>query len=323
VYVQPGAPITLQLERLGINPAAAAAVAAQGAGAMGGAGMGMGMGMPMARAPPAGAMVLPGGLVNAHIPDSPNKVFIGGVPRAVSEVQLVELLTSFGPLKAFYMPRDPVTGQAKGFAFCEWADPSITDMACAQLSTIPLGSTPLTVRHANPATGGPAARMQAAAPVYAGYPAAGLPPAAAPPSNGYGMAPPAAYAQPLPVQPAPPQAAPPAGAVAAIGGGPPTRVLRMRNMLTPGELADLAELADIRNDISSELQRYGRLLSIKIQRSPPEPGSVLAEFSAPSEAAATAAALQGRLFNGMMVACDYMDQHDYAAWLAGPGATAF
>jgi RNA recognition motif-containing protein len=38
-----------------------------------------------------------------------------------------ELLTSFGPLKAFNLVKDNATGLSKGFAFCEYLDPNITD----------------------------------------------------------------------------------------------------------------------------------------------------------------------------------------------------
>ena len=41
--------------------------------------------------------------------------------------QIRELLTSFGPLKAFNLVKDSATGLSKGYAFCEYVDPNITD----------------------------------------------------------------------------------------------------------------------------------------------------------------------------------------------------
>ena len=38
-----------------------------------------------------------------------------------------ELLISFGPLKAFNLVKDNATGLSKGFAFCEYVDPNVTD----------------------------------------------------------------------------------------------------------------------------------------------------------------------------------------------------
>jgi splicing factor U2AF subunit len=38
-----------------------------------------------------------------------------------------ELLTAFGPLKAFNLVKDSVTASSRGYAFCEYLDPLITD----------------------------------------------------------------------------------------------------------------------------------------------------------------------------------------------------
>ena len=39
------------------------------------------------------------GVVSTVVPDSPNKLFIGGLPNYLNEEQVKELLTSFGSLK--------------------------------------------------------------------------------------------------------------------------------------------------------------------------------------------------------------------------------
>lgn len=44
-----------------------------------------------------------------------------------SLVQVKELLTSFGPLKAFNLVKDSATSLSKGYAFCEYVDISATD----------------------------------------------------------------------------------------------------------------------------------------------------------------------------------------------------
>lgn len=57
----------------------------------------------------------------------------GGCPRAATHPQLSpppqvkELLTSFGPLKAFNLVKDSATGLSKGYAFCEYVDINVTD----------------------------------------------------------------------------------------------------------------------------------------------------------------------------------------------------
>lgn len=52
----------------------------------------------------------------------------------MATLQVKELLTSFGPLKAFNLVKDSATGLSKGYAFCEYVDINVTD----QVSTEPL-----------------------------------------------------------------------------------------------------------------------------------------------------------------------------------------
>ena len=67
------------------------------------------------------------GVVSTVVADSPNKIFIGGLPNYLNEDQVKELLMSFGQLRAFNLVKDSATGLSKGYAFCEYVDVSITD----------------------------------------------------------------------------------------------------------------------------------------------------------------------------------------------------
>lgn len=42
-------------------------------------------------------------------------------------IKVKELLSSFGQLRSFNLVMDTGTGLSKGFAFCEYLDPNITD----------------------------------------------------------------------------------------------------------------------------------------------------------------------------------------------------
>lgn len=95
---------------------------------------------------PAG--VVPG-VVSTVVSDSIYKVFVGGLPNYLNEDQVKELLTSFGPLKSFNLVKDTATGLSKGYAFCEYADPNITDQACAGLNGMQLGDKKLIVQRAS------------------------------------------------------------------------------------------------------------------------------------------------------------------------------
>ena len=67
------------------------------------------------------------GVVSTVVPDSANKVFLGGLPNYLNDDQVKELLTSFGQLKAFNLVKDVSSGLSKGYAFAEYSDSSVTD----------------------------------------------------------------------------------------------------------------------------------------------------------------------------------------------------
>merc|ERR1712095_39123 len=89
------------------------------------------------------------GVVSTVVPDSANKVFLGGLPNYLNEDQVKELLTSFGQLRAFNLVKDSATGLSKGFAFCEYVDVTITDQAIAGLNGMQLGDKKLIVQRAS------------------------------------------------------------------------------------------------------------------------------------------------------------------------------
>lgn len=104
--------------------------------------------------PPAGHTFEPPpihvpGVVSTNVPDSPNKIFIGGLPLYLNDEQVMELLKSFGELRAFNLVKDSMTAQSKGFAFCEYVDPAITDLACQGLNNMELGDRKLVVQRAS------------------------------------------------------------------------------------------------------------------------------------------------------------------------------
>ncbi|CAJ0904125.1 11006_t:CDS:10 [Entrophospora sp. SA101] len=89
------------------------------------------------------------GVVSTNVPDSPNKIFIGGLPTYLNDEQVMELLKSFGELRAFNLVKDILSGVSKGFAFCEYLDPSVTDLACQGLNNMELSDRKLVVQRAS------------------------------------------------------------------------------------------------------------------------------------------------------------------------------
>lgn len=89
------------------------------------------------------------GVVSTVVQDSLHKVFVGGLPNYLNEDQVKELLTSFGPLRAFNLVKDSATSLSKGYAFCEYVDPNITDQSIAGLNGMQLGEKKLIVQRAS------------------------------------------------------------------------------------------------------------------------------------------------------------------------------
>uniref|UniRef100_A0A671LR11 Splicing factor U2AF subunit n=1 Tax=Sinocyclocheilus anshuiensis TaxID=1608454 RepID=A0A671LR11_9TELE len=89
------------------------------------------------------------GVVSTVVPDTIHKLFIGGLPNYLNDDQVKELLTSFGPLKAFNLVKDTATGLSKGYAFCEYVDVNINDQAIAGLNGMQLADKKLLVQRAS------------------------------------------------------------------------------------------------------------------------------------------------------------------------------
>lgn len=87
-----------------------------------------------------------------QLPDSPNKLFVGGLPLAFDEQTVREVLQTVGAVKALVLSRDPFSnGASRGFAFCEYEDAANTDKAIAAFNGMPIEGSTLVVHRAVPA----------------------------------------------------------------------------------------------------------------------------------------------------------------------------
>jgi len=89
------------------------------------------------------------GQISSNVPDTPNKVLISRLPDYLQDEQVIELLKSFGELKAFVLVKDATDDVSKGIAFCEYLDPSATDIAVEGLNNMELGDSALQVQRAS------------------------------------------------------------------------------------------------------------------------------------------------------------------------------
>ena len=167
------------------------------------------------------------GVVSTNVPDSINKIFVGGLPTYLNEEQVMELLTSFGELKAFNLVRENGNGPSKGFAFFEYVDPAVTDVAIQSLSGMELGDKYLVVQRAS----------------------VGAKPGQPSMAELYGTA-----EIPKPILPA------------TDLDRNNSRILLMLNMVVPEELVDDQEYADIYEDIKEECGKYGPVVDLRIPR---------------------------------------------------------
>ncbi|TFY64391.1 hypothetical protein EVJ58_g2665 [Rhodofomes roseus] len=170
------------------------------------------------------------GVVSTNVPDSAHKIFVGGLPTYLNEEQVMELLKSFGELKAFNLVRENGNGPSKGFAFFEYVDESVTDVAIQSLGGMELGDKYLVVQRAS----------------------VGAKPGQ-PPIPGM----PDMYDQveiPRPILPA------------GDMDGTEARILLMLNMVVPEELTDDQEYADLYEDIKEECAKFGAVTDLRIPR---------------------------------------------------------
>ncbi|BFG14183.1 hypothetical protein CerSpe_004540 [Prunus speciosa] len=76
------------------------------------------------------------------VKDSPNKIFIGGISKSLSSKMLMEIISVFGPLKAYHFEVNKELNEP--CAFLEYVDQSVTLKACAGLNGMKLGGRVLT-----------------------------------------------------------------------------------------------------------------------------------------------------------------------------------
>lgn len=89
------------------------------------------------------------GRISSVVIDTPNKISVSNIPPYLTSEQVLELLNSFGELKAFVLVQDRGTEESRGIAFCEYLDPAATEVAIKGLDGMELGDRHLKVRKAS------------------------------------------------------------------------------------------------------------------------------------------------------------------------------
>lgn len=221
------------------------------------------------------------GVISTNVPDGPNKIFIGGLPPYLNEDQVIELLKSFGELRAFNLVKDTMTGLSKGFAFCEYVDQSNTDIAIQGLNNMELGDKRLVVQRASVGSrNDPIMRTGMRPGILPGIPLGGLAP---------GLA----------------------------GTVEPTTVLQLLNMVTVDELMDDEDYQEIMEDVQEECSKFGTILEVKIPRPIPGQedasgvGKIFVRYQTIEESTAALRALAGRKFAERTVLTSFIKEEDF------------
>ncbi|XP_007258307.1 U2 small nuclear RNA auxiliary factor 2b isoform X2 [Astyanax mexicanus] len=218
-------------------------------------------------------------VVSTVVPDSVHKLFIGGLPNYLNDDQVKELLTSFGPLKAFNLVKDSATGLSKGYAFCEYVDVNLNDQAIAGLNGMQLGDKKLLVQRAS--VGAKNATMTSINETPVTLQVPGL-----------------------------------MNTSMNQMGGIPTEVLCLMNMVAPEELLDDDEYEEIVEDVRDECSKYGQVKSIEIPRPVdgldiPGTGKIFVEFTTLYDSQKAMQGLTGRKFANRVVVTKYCDPDAY------------
>jgi splicing factor U2AF subunit len=236
-----------------------------------------------------------GDIVSSHVPDGPDKIYLGGLPETITDEQLRQIAESFGKLKAYTLVRDTMTGQLKGFAFFSYQDARVTQDAIKGLNGITVGGKSIVCKLARKNEfEDPQALLNPNNPAYSALISA----------LGGGPVPP----------PPTPFAALPAPAAAAL---PATPVLVFQNMVTPHELGDAEEYEDILLDIREECSKYGAVATLAMPRpnnitgDQSEVGKVFVEFVDSGGAAKAQIAMHGRLFASRTIVVSYMSIEEW------------
>jgi len=159
--------------------------------------------------------------------ESPNKLFIGGIPTYLNDEQVMDLLKAFGELRTFNLVKEGNGSISKGFAFAEFLDPTVTDMAIQGLHNFTLGDRTLVVQRA--ATGRNTG-ISTAMPGSAAFLATAIP------------------------------------KLLEQDDSAPSRVMLLLNMVTPEELYNDQDYQEILEDITDECSKYGEVEGVRIPR---------------------------------------------------------
>ncbi|CAH8256323.1 unnamed protein product [Arabidopsis lyrata] len=218
------------------------------------------------------------GSTTGDLVEGPDRIFVGGLPHYFTDAQIREILECLGPLRGFNLLKDRQTGDSKGYAFCVYQDPSVTDIACAALNGIKIGDKTLAVRRAMQGTIQPKPEQEEVLQQIAQQQIA---------------------LQRLMLEP----------------GGIPTKIVCLSQLVTIDNLRNYEEYADI---MRQEGGKFGNLVNVVIPRPNPDHGptpgvgNVFLEYADVDGSSKARLEMNGRIVGGYQVVAVYYPEDKYA-----------
>jgi splicing factor U2AF subunit len=247
-----------------------------GAAPMGFGAAGMGLGQPVqAGVAPAAVPALPAAAPPAPAPAADSRptdvILVGNLAPFMTEGAVKEIMEPFGPIAAVTM-LPPAAGSVAGGALVTYANPALVDTVIAGLHDLPVGDFNLQLTRAPASLVARVSGREAAA-------------------------------------------ASPARVAAAAPSASASAILELHNIVVARDLGSSEEVSEIREDVAEECSKFGRVVEVLIppltaaqsaagQEAASVPVYVLTGSEA--DAAAVAAGLRGRRFEGRAVGVQFV-----------------
>jgi RNA-binding protein 39 len=249
-------------------------------------------------------------LIQTQANSGPLRLYVGNLHSHVSEKNLEEIFSPFGPVDSVNLHKDPATGQPKGFAFVNFRNASEGRMAMDQLNGYEIAGMAIKVGLVNetPAAGGGLGGTDEALDDTEG---GGMQLTAQ--SRAMLMArlqrdPNAVQAPSAPSAPAVPNDGlnhDPGCTIAPMA----QCCILLRNMFDPRNERDPDFDQDIKEDVGEECGKYGKVLHIAVDKT--SAGFVFVKFDSQQGATAAKSSLENRWFNQKMITASYILEGSY------------
>eukprot|EP00808_Paulinella_micropora_P009579 g20233.t1 len=215
------------------------------------------------------------GIISSHVANDGHKIFLGSLAPQLTDQEVMDFVSSFGPLKAFTLVRD-AKGLSREYAFFNYVDSSVTDAACKGLNGINLGGREVVCRRAN--TGGGLEGTDGGTPTTGGGSASAI--------DGYNLE----VLAPTVEVTVPP---------------PPSRIVILHNLCTAAEQA--AEFEGIGADVKKECEKLGEVEEVQGRN-----GRWFVQFHDVHQATQAQRRLMGRRYNNHTIITGFLTEMDWS-----------